>query len=148
VPLGCNSGSTFGAILPTRAAKMPTRTIIVDCDPKVSDRFGRVELGRLERLLQAVERHSDRNGKLLGARRRQHAFGGADEQAVLEHVAQPGQSVTHSGLAQAQALAGARHISLLHHRVEYDEQVEVDRTEFHGRRSRGHCLRCTVDMYG
>jgi hypothetical protein len=30
--------------------------VIVDCDPKVSDRFGRVELGRLERLLQAVER--------------------------------------------------------------------------------------------
>jgi hypothetical protein len=62
---------------------------------------------------------------LLGARRRQHAFGGADEQVVLEHVAQPGQSVTHRGLAQAQALAGARHISFLHHRVERDEQVEV-----------------------
>src|SRR5216684_4224130 len=36
--------------------------VIVDCDPKFSDRFGRVELGRLERLLQAVERRSDRDG--------------------------------------------------------------------------------------
>ena len=49
----------------------------------------------------------------------------------FEHVAQPGQSVTHSGLAQAQALAGARHISLLHHRVEHDEQVEVERSQIH-----------------
>jgi hypothetical protein len=34
---------------------------------------------------------------------------------------------------------GARHIPFLHHSVEHDEQVEVERTEFHFRRGRGHC---------
>jgi hypothetical protein len=60
-------------------------------------------------------------------------------------MAQPRQSVTHGRLAQTDALAGARHAPFLHHRVEHDEQVEVDRAEFDGGRSCGHA-KCTIVM--
>ena len=39
--------------------------------------------------------------------------------------------MTHRGLAQPKALAGARYISLLHDRVEDNEQIEVECTQFH-----------------
>ena len=57
--------------------------------------------------------------------------GGADEQIVLEHVAQAIECVAHRGLAQADASPGAGHAALLHHRVEDDEEVEVEGAPIH-----------------
>src|SRR5712691_966958 len=82
-------------------------------------------------MLQFVEGLPDRQGQLLGPRRGNHALGAADEQLVLQHMTQPGQSMTHRWLTKTEAVAGARHASFLHDGVENDEQIQVDRTPFH-----------------
>jgi hypothetical protein len=58
-------------------------------------------------------------------------LGATDEEIVFQHLAQLAQGVTHRGLAEAKTLAGTRYISLLHHRVEQDEQSGVDCLQFH-----------------
>ena len=64
-------------------------------------------------------------GKLLCPRRRNHALGAANEQLVLQHMTQPGQSVTHCRLAEAEAPTGPCDVSFLHDGVEDDELDRV-----------------------
>ena len=80
--------------------------------------------------------------ELFGPRRRDHPFGTADKQLVLQHVAQPGQCVTHRRLAETKAFAGSRDATVLHDRVKRDQQIEIDRSQLWGERSQGRppCL--------
>jgi hypothetical protein len=99
--------------------------------------------------LQPVERTPEGQGDFLSTRGRDHAFRAANEQIVSQHPAQPNQGVTYRRLAEAKTLAGTRDISLLHHRVEHDEQIEIQRSPLHS--TRGHwrvsSLIFTMDMY-
>jgi hypothetical protein len=44
-------------------------------------------------------------------------------------VAQSREGVTHRGLAQVDPLTRAGNVSLLHHRIEHNEQVEINRAQ-------------------
>src|SRR5712691_537067 len=80
------------------------RRVIVHCNPESSRRFGGIKMGRLQRMLQPGKRLPDRQGKLLGPWRRDHALWAADEQVILQHVTQPGQSVAHRRLTETEAV--------------------------------------------
>ena len=56
-----------------------------------------------------------------------------ERREALKPAAQALERVAHCRLAQAQPLAGARHVALAHDRVEHDEQLEVERVPVHGR---------------
>src|SRR5229473_719536 len=82
-------------------------------------------------MLQPGKRLPDRQGKLLGPWRRNHALGAANEQVVLQHATQPSQGMTHRWLAETDEVAGACYASFLHDGVENDEQVQVNCTQFY-----------------
>ena len=75
-----------------------------------------------------LHRTLDRTGELAGARRRLHAAGGANEEIILEEVAQAVEGVAHRRLGDADARRGKLHPPLGKQRVERLEQVEVDRS--------------------
>jgi hypothetical protein len=56
----------------------------------------------------------------------------ADEQLVVQRMAQPVERRTHRRLAETHPLAGPRGAALAHQRVEHPQQVEVERGEIHG----------------
>src|SRR5207245_6314590 len=73
----------------------------------------------------------------LGARRRHHALRRAHEQLVLELMTQAVERMAHCRLAQSDAASGARDAAFLHHRVENDQQIEIERSPIHGKQAHG-----------
>lgn len=61
--------------------------------------------------------------------------GGADEQFVLELVAQARKRMAHGGLAHPQPEPGARKILLLLDRIKDDQEIKVECVPGHGRPS-------------
>ncbi len=86
---------------------------------------------RFEGKLHLAQRMAQRRGQLLGPRRRHHALRGPDKELVLQHVAQPVERMTHRRLAEADFLPGPGDVTLLHHRIEDDQQVEIEGTPIH-----------------
>jgi hypothetical protein len=100
-----------------------------DCHPRDHDFPSRC-WARFARWLPTREASSARqSGVAISSALGVRIIRAANEQIVFQH-AQPAQGVTHRGLAEAKSLAGTRHISLLHHRVEQDEQSGVDCPQF------------------
>jgi hypothetical protein len=106
---------------------------VVEHQPEAGGGGGRIEPVLVQRALDLRQRPAHRPGEVEGPGRRAHALGPAHEQLVVEGPAQALQRVAHRRLAQAQPLAGARHVALAHDRVEHDEQLEVERVPVHGR---------------
>jgi hypothetical protein len=56
---------------------------------------------------------------------------GADEQFVFQHVAQPAQGMADGRLTQADFITGSSDAALLHHRVEDNQQIEIEGAPVH-----------------
>lgn len=78
-----------------------------------------------ERVGEGVHALADRPGQRKGDGRGLHAGGGAQEQRIVELVAQPRQRVADGGLRQMQPLGRAGHAALLHHGQENPHEVQV-----------------------
>ena len=124
----------------TFATTAPTRPPPSNCRPQCETFALRwqARTRSVQAPAEILESCSNRPGKLLGARRRDHPFGTADEQFVLEHVTQSRQRMTHRRLTEAEARPGAGDASLLHHRVENSQEIEVHGAQFRARPRHGN----------
>ena len=84
---------------------------------------------RQNRRLRLPERLPHRAGQMERPRRRLHLLPHADEKLILKQGAQSRDIMAHGRLLDFQPPRGARHVHLLHHRIESDEEIEVEGTE-------------------
>ena len=75
------------------------------------------------------QRPMDRPGQFQRPGGRLHAPVAPHEQRVVEQAAQPVERLAHGGLAEPVARGGAGNVALRHEGVEYDQEVEVDRSQ-------------------
>ena len=93
----------------------------------------RVERGlRAERDLDPQQRLAHRLDQRQAARRQLHVPADADQQRIVEVVAQLLQRGTHGRLRHKNPLGGPGHVLLVEQRVQRDQQVEVEAVELHG----------------
>jgi hypothetical protein len=107
--------------------------IIVHRNREPPVRGRRVERVALDRELQLVERLANRKRQLLGAGSRAHFRGRTDKQPILERTAQPVERVTDGRLADGKTVRGAHHAALAQHRIEHQQQVEIEVPQSHRR---------------
>jgi hypothetical protein len=69
--------------------------------------------------------------QVLGLGRGRHALRRADEQIILKRLAKPGERVAERRLGHVQARGRLGHAAVLHHGVEHDEQIEIQRAQIH-----------------
>jgi hypothetical protein len=94
--------------------------------------LGGVERGlRTERDLDAEQGLAHRFDQRQALRRELHVAPDADEQGVVEVVAQLLQGSAHGGLGHENAFRRPRHVLFVNQRIEGDEQVEVEPVELH-----------------
>ena len=73
-----------------------------------------------------------RSREIGGERRQLEVAADAHEELVLKCMTQPREDAADGRLAQEQALARARDVTLGEQHVERDEQVEIELAEIHG----------------
>ena len=69
------------------------------------------------------------NGEGFGAGREHHAASAANQERVVEELAEATEGVAHRGLSDARALGGLGDAALARQGVEGDQEVEVDAVE-------------------
>ena len=103
-------------VFPKRQVKVPPRVFGNEIATLAEVHFQ--DLQRLPHLLNHVPRE----------RRRYHVWSLADEERILQEIAQSFQRVTDRGLGQVQLLAGASDVALAIDGLEHHEEVQVDLT--------------------
>jgi hypothetical protein len=110
--------------------------VVAGVDPeRALERVHVLDRRRREHLARLADDRLDPAAQAVGARRRDHALPGADEERIADLRAQPRQRVAHRGRRQPDPGRRARDVLLLKQRIERDQQVEVGL--FHG--VQGYC---------
>ena len=82
-------------------------------------------------LADALQGVANRRFQLQRPWRRLHRPADTHQQRVIEQLAQAVQCVAHRRLAQCQALRRAGNVALAQQRIQYPQQVEVERIHIH-----------------
>jgi hypothetical protein len=91
----------------------------------------RVEAGAVDRLVEIAERAPERRRQRGRARRRDDAPPAPDQQRIVERAAQTSESVADRRRRHVQPARRAHHASLCEHRVEHQQQVQIEAFKAH-----------------
>src|SRR5215472_3980756 len=88
-----------------------------------------IEFGWTERQLELKQTFSEARSDFGGAHGRPHSVRHAHKEFVVQRVAQPAERMTDRRLAKAEAFPRPRDAAFLDQRVEYPEEVQIQRAE-------------------
>ena len=109
-----------------------TRLVTVrECDRKRARALFRHEPAAIERQRHAIGDVAKQRRQFLSPGRGDEPAAAADHQWVAEDFPQPTQRIADRRLGDVQARGRARRAPFLEHRVQHQEQVQVDRGEIH-----------------
>ncbi|MNG16249.1 hypothetical protein D3C84_1001430 [compost metagenome] len=117
--------------MPQQRRKQAKLGIVGEADAEHLATAGRVELPcTAHRTGNGIQGRTQFLEDGLRPGRRLHAASLADQQRIVEEVAQARQRGAHRGLAEEELLSHARHVLLEHQGFEHHQQVEVDAAQF------------------